>query len=102
MKSNVISLVQADEPEFGDGDGDEGQVVCPVCDGEEFHIFDDPPHGVCQDCGCEIDLPAEADEYYDDDQLDTLVELVETLTKLLLEKSERVVREGEEAIKPTE
>jgi len=39
------------EPEFGDGDGDGGDIMfCPNCEAEEFRVYD-TLYGECINCG---------------------------------------------------
>ena len=55
---NVLALKIPAPPEFGGGDGgDSYQYVCPDCEGEKLHVFDDGTV-VCADemCGAVLSL----------------------------------------------
>ena len=55
MTGAVLNLIQPEEPEFGGGDGggEEGQILCPDCECDEFEIWYSGKEfaAVCLACG---------------------------------------------------
>lgn len=46
-----------EEPEFGDGDGEEPVLACPDCGATEFRIYTTRPREAeCRFCDCRIDV----------------------------------------------